>query len=63
MKDIVNHPDHYQGNCLEVIDIIEDFDLNFLEGNVLKYLLRYKKKNGKEDLHKCLWYINRLING
>jgi hypothetical protein len=59
----VNHPNHYGGenNVYEAIKIIEAHDLNFVEGNVIKYLLRYKKKNGFEDLEKALWYMNRLV--
>lgn len=59
---LVNHPKHYQGNGIEVIDIIEAFDLNFIEGNIIKYLLRYKSKNGLEDLKKSQWYLQRLID-
>lgn len=62
MKDNVNSPSHYTDGKIEVIDIIEDRRLDFLEGNVLKYLLRYKHKNGKEDLLKAQWYLNRLID-
>lgn len=59
----VHHPNHYGGenNVYEAIKIIEAHDLNFVEGNVVKYLLRYKKKNGFEDLEKALWYMNRLV--
>lgn len=59
----VNHPNHYGGenNLYEAIKIIEAHDLNFIEGNVIKYLLRYKKKNGFEDLEKALWYMTRLV--
>jgi len=61
-KDMVNHPAHYGGdNPLEVIKIIDAYDMNFTEGSILKYLLRYKKKNGMEDLKKAQWYLNRLI--
>lgn len=56
--DPVN-PDHYKGDA--VMRIIEEFDLGFCEGNSLKYLLRYKKKNGLEDLKKCRWYLDRRI--
>jgi hypothetical protein len=59
---LVNHPQHYQGNGIEVIDIIEAFELNFIEGNIIKYLLRYKSKNGLEDLKKSQWYLQRLID-
>ena len=47
---------------LEVIDAIDAWDLDFSEGNIIKYLIRAKhKKNTKEDLEKCLWYIQRLL--
>lgn len=68
MKDNVNHPDHYKSSSgLEAIDVIEAFtsELSGLEavctGNALKYILRWKKKNGVEDLKKARWYLNRLI--
>ena len=35
--------------------------MNYLEGNVVKYISRYKMKNGLEDLHKAKWYLERLI--
>ena len=56
----VNHPSHYQGSCLEAIDVIEDFDLNFHLGNAVKYILRAGKKGNKEeDLRKAIWYLER----
>ena len=63
MKESVNNPDHYGGkeNIYEAIKIIEAHKLDFAEGDALKYLLRYKKKNGIEDLKKSQWYINYLI--
>lgn len=67
-KETVNHPSHYQSKTgLEAIDVIEAFcdGLNGIEafctGNALKYLCRWKSKNGIEDLKKAQWYINRLI--
>lgn len=66
--DIVNHPPHYQSETgLEVIDVIEafTFDLKGIQatdtGNVLKYMCRFGKKNGLEDLKKAQWYLNHLI--
>ena len=68
MVDNVNHPKHYQSkNGLEVIDVIDAFteDLSGKEacytGNVIKYICRWKSKNGLEDLKKAQWYLNRLI--
>ena len=68
-KDImVNHPNHYQSETgLEVIDVIEafTFDLKGIEatdtGNVLKYMCRWKAKNGLQDLKKAHWYLEHLI--
>ena len=62
-KEAVNHPQHYGGedNQYEAIKVIEAYNLDFVEGNIIKYLLRYKGKNGLEDLKKSQWYLNRLI--
>lgn len=60
-KDNVSHPAHYNVGGIEVIDVIEAYNLGFLDGNIVKYILRYKNKNGIEDLKKCAWYLNRLI--
>ena len=69
VSDMVNHPDHYKTQSgLETIDVIEAFtdDLSGGEatntGNVIKYICRWKKKNGLEDLEKARWYLNRLID-
>ena len=66
--DPVNHPDHYKSETgLETIDVIEafTFDLMGIEatdtGNILKYMCRWKKKNGLQDLKKAQWYLNHLI--
>jgi hypothetical protein len=59
----IDHPDHYQGQNLEAIDVIEAFDLNFSLGNAIKYILRAGRKGvRKEDLEKAVWYINREID-
>jgi hypothetical protein len=61
-KEMVNHPSHYQSSRFEVIDIIEEFNLDFRIGNAIKYILRAGKKgNTKEDLRKAMWYISRYI--
>ena len=66
---MVSHPNHYQSkNGLEVIDVVEAFTdgLNGIEatdtGNVLKYMCRWKTKNGLQDLKKAMWYLTHLIN-
>lgn len=69
MADNVNHPAHYQSRKgIETIDIIEACveDLTGMDavctGNVIKYISRWKKKNGLEDLKKARWYLNKLID-
>ena len=58
----VNHPSHYNQGKIEVIDAIEDWDLNFCEGNVIKYVARHRHKiEPLEDLKKAKWYLERLI--
>lgn len=66
---MVSHPDHYQSKTgLEVIEVIEAFtsDLTGIEAvdtaNVIKYICRWKKKNGLQDLNKAMWYLQNLIN-
>lgn len=61
-KEPVHHPQHYNSKTFEVIDIIEEFELNFHLGNVIKYVLRAGKKDCRiTDLQKALWYLNREI--
>ena len=62
-KEMVDHPDHYNQGKIEVIDAIEDWDLNFNEGNVVKYVARHRHKiNPLEDLKKAKWYLDRIIS-
>jgi len=61
-KEQAINPPHYQQGSIEVIDFILDQNFNYLEGNVIKYVSRYKYKNGLEDLKKAHWYLERLIN-
>lgn len=68
-KDVmVSHPPHYQSETgLEALTVIEafTFDLKGVEavftGNVLKYMCRWKKKDGLRDLKKARFYLNELI--
>lgn len=62
MEDNINHPSHYKHGGLETIDVIEAWKLGFHEGNIIKYLSRWKKKNGVQDLKKAMWYLQRLID-
>lgn len=66
---VVNHPPHYISETgLETIDVIEafTFELKGMEAvctaNVLKYICRWKNKNGIQDLKKAKWYLDRLID-
>lgn len=66
---MVHHPSHYQSETgLEVIDVLEAFtiDLTGIEafdtGNIIKYMCRWKKKNGVQDLEKAKWYLDHLID-
>ena len=65
MEDMVNSPIHYNKAGIETIDaleamLVDGFDY-YLQGNIVKYLWRYRYKNGVEDLKKAQWYLNKLI--
>lgn len=58
----VNHPLHYNAGNIEIIDAIEDWNMNFSEGNVVKYVARHRYKlKPLEDLKKAKWYLERMI--
>jgi len=63
----VNHPTHYTYGDIEIIDFIEQVtkdykpELAFAIGNAIKYISRANRKNGKEDLDKARWYLNRAF--
>lgn len=60
--DMINHPPHYRLGDREVIEITEHLD--FLSGNVVKYVCRAGRKKGAsttDDLLKALWYLKRKI--
>lgn len=67
--DYVNHPPHYIRGGIECIDAIEAATVGlegpeaYSTGAAIKYLWRWKWKNGTEDLQKANWYIDRLIEG
>ena len=61
IDDPVNSPKHYTQGDMEVITAIEGLGLDYHQGNVLKYISRYRWKNGMEDLQKAKWYVDRLI--
>ena len=53
---------HYTDCAIQPIDYIWANNMNFLEGNIVKYVTRHKAKNGKEDLEKALFYLQMLID-
>ena len=53
--------DHYAVMKIQPIEFILANELGFCEGNVIKYLCRYKRKNGLEDLKKARQYLDFLI--
>jgi hypothetical protein len=57
--DEVTYPAHYTQGNVEVIDFIRGMD--FHQGNIIKYLARFKFKNGKQDLRKALFYLEDAI--
>lgn len=59
MNDNIN-PDYYRKK-IEVTDFIMEYDLSFVEGCIVKYIVRWKVKNGLEDLKKARWYLDKLI--
>ena len=66
MNDNINRPSHYRKNRIECIDAIKsslgDGYESYLVGNIIKYMWRYRHKNGLEDLEKAQWYLNKLIS-
>lgn len=67
MSDNVNHPNHYNQGGIECIDAIKAATIgltgieSFAIGNAIKYLWRWKFKNGKEDLKKAIYYIEYVL--
>lgn len=53
--------DHYRKRSIQPIDFILANDLGFCEGNAIKYLVRWKDKNGLQDLEKAKHYVEFLI--
>jgi hypothetical protein len=54
--------EHYKKHSIEAIDVIEDWELNFNLGNVIKYIARARYKGTElDDLVKALWYLSREV--
>jgi len=60
-KDEDNINPTYYRKGIETTDYIVSHSMNYLEGNIIKYVTRYKDKGGLEDLKKAEWYLTRLI--
>lgn len=59
--DDATEPQHYTECAIQPLIYIWANELDFLEGNIVKYVSRHRKKNGKEDLLKAQFYLNKLI--
>lgn len=65
---MVSHPDHYKAGKFEIIDVREEVckDLSGVEAictdNALRYICRWKKKNGVQDVKKAIWYLQHLVD-
>lgn len=66
MMDNVNHPGHYETGNFECIDVMietqgKEAVKNFCICNAFKYLYRFRRKNGKEDIQKAIWYLKKYL--
>ena len=66
MADMVNHPTHYETGKFESIEVMVETQgveavQDFCICNAFKYLYRHRRKNGKEDIEKAQWYINKYL--
>jgi hypothetical protein len=63
--DAVSKPKHYNQGGTEAIDYIKqqlgEGIVDYCEGNVIKYLHRWRYKNGLQDLQKAQWYLNKMV--
>lgn len=64
MSKVLDHQEggsHYKKMAIQPIDFIFFNNIPFIEGNIIKYILRHRKKNGLEDLKKAKHYLEILI--
>lgn len=59
-SDTIYTPAHYKKG-IETWDYTDSWGMDFLEGNIIKYVTRWKDKNGVDDLRKALMYLQRLL--
>ncbi len=60
-KETVAKPKRYNSGSIEVWDAIQQLGADYLQGNVIKYTMRYKHKNGAEDLKKAVNYLAKML--
>jgi len=61
LREGVGKQSHYMDCAIQPIEYIIANDMNFLEGNVIKYIARHRRKNGAEDLKKAQQYLDWLM--
>jgi hypothetical protein len=59
--EAVAKPSRYNQGTIEVWDAIQGMGLDYMQGNIVKYVARYKHKNGIQDLHKTMNYLLKVI--
>lgn len=65
-EDVVNHPTHYTSGSVECIDAMQsafgsDALASYCRINAFKYVWRASLKNGREDIKKAVWYLNKYL--
>ena len=63
VNPVTTDPRHYNKLRIEPWDFIQQNKLDFFEGNVVKYICRWKNKGGVDDLHKAIPYNENIIEG
>ena len=59
--DNIKDPKHYSRWKIEPVQFMMENEIPYVEGNVIKYIMRWRYKEGLEDLHKAQEYLNILI--
>ena len=60
-NDIQISGDHYKAKAIQPWDYIASNELGYFEGNIVKYVSRWKDKGGVDDLRKARHYLDKLI--
>lgn len=65
-EDIINHPEHYETGNIQCFDVILESQgwiaaMDFCACNAMKYIYRHRRKDGRGDMLKAQWYINKWI--